>query len=124
MNTPEITPRLKKLLLMLSSTQPGEVVAAAGAIGRTLREAGRDWHDLARGLLAEAPHPQPRPRRPPPDPDEDAAWRVMWRFCRERQGVLRSREREFIDSLGEWRGRPTETQRAWLSAIYARLRRS
>jgi len=46
-----IAPRLRKLLLMLSSSAPGEVVAAAGAIGRTLKDAGADWHDLAGGLL-------------------------------------------------------------------------
>jgi hypothetical protein len=32
-----ITPRLRKLLLMLSSSQPGEVVAAANAIDRALK---------------------------------------------------------------------------------------
>src|SRR5262245_30052132 len=116
-----ITPRLKKLLLMLSSTQPGEIVAAATAIDRTLKAAGRDWHDRAGGLLAEAPQPQPRSRRPPPEPDENTNWRVMLSFCNEHGYLLRSRESEFITSLGEWRGSPTEKQLAWLCAIYARL---
>lgn len=46
----EIAPKLEKLVLMLSSDQAGEVVAAAAAIKRALRTAGADWYDLARGL--------------------------------------------------------------------------
>ena len=75
-------PRLRQLLLLLSSDQPGEVAAAAAAIGRALKA-----------------------------------------DCADRCELLRSREAEFIESLGEWRGRPTEKQMAWLHAIYARLRR-
>jgi hypothetical protein len=41
-----IGPRLAKLLPLLSSDQPGEVVATARAIGQTLKR-GMDWHDLA-----------------------------------------------------------------------------
>jgi hypothetical protein len=47
----EIVPKPKKLLRMLSFEQPGEVVSAAYAIGRMLRTAGADWHDLAAQLL-------------------------------------------------------------------------
>jgi hypothetical protein len=43
----QIAPRLKKLLLMLSSDRDGEVVNAARLIGSTLQNAGRSWHDLA-----------------------------------------------------------------------------
>ena len=50
----DIAPRLQKLLLMLSSPNSGEVVNAARAIERTLREAGADWHDLVNGLLLPA----------------------------------------------------------------------
>jgi hypothetical protein len=41
----EIAPKLKKLLRMLSSEQPGEVVSAAYAIGRMLRNRG-NWHAM------------------------------------------------------------------------------
>ena len=55
-----IGPRLAKLLPLLSSDQPGEVVATARAIGQTLRRGGMDWHDLAalvsgEGKLQAAP---------------------------------------------------------------------
>ena len=39
--------QLVKIIPLLSSNQPGEVVAAAAAIGRTLAAAGKDWHWLA-----------------------------------------------------------------------------
>ena len=42
-----IGPRLAKLLPLLASDQPGEVVATARAIDLTLRRGGMDWHDLA-----------------------------------------------------------------------------
>lgn len=49
-----IGPRLAKLLPMLGSDQPGEVMAAVQAIGRTLSGAGLDWHNLAALIAAEA----------------------------------------------------------------------
>jgi hypothetical protein len=117
-------PRLRQLLLMLSSDQPGEVAAAAAAIGRALKAAGTDWHALASGLLAEAPHPSARQWRDNDDTgDATDSWREMHEYCVEHTDLLRSREQEFIESLGEWRGRPTEKQLAWLCSIYARLRR-
>lgn len=117
-------PRLRQLLLLLSSDQPGEVAAAAAAIGRALKAAGGDWHDLANGLLTEPPPAAGRHRgsdRAREAPEED--WREMHEFCADHSELLRSREAEFIESLGEWRGRPTEKQMGWLCAIYARLRR-
>lgn len=38
---------LRKLILMLSSDNTGEVVAAAHAIDRLLKKHGKDWHWLA-----------------------------------------------------------------------------
>jgi hypothetical protein len=48
-------------------------------------------------------------------------WHVMHEFCLDRDRLLRPREREFINNLGDWRGDLTEKQRAWLVAIYQRL---
>ena len=116
-------PRLRQLLLMLSSDQPGEVAAAAAAIGRALKAAGTDWHALANGLLAEAPQPGGHRRNDDDRQDASDGWREMHEYCAQRTELLRPREQEFIESLGGWRGRPTEKQFAWLCAIYARLRR-
>ena len=51
--------RLRKLVLMFSSDQPGEVAAAAKAIDRVLKVDGRDWNWLA-AKLADNEAPQVR----------------------------------------------------------------
>jgi hypothetical protein len=43
-----------KLLPLLASDQPGEVVATAAAITRALAKAGTDWHGLAALVAGEA----------------------------------------------------------------------
>ena len=72
-----VAPKLEKLIPLLASDKPGEVVACAAAIGRALRSAGRDWHDLTAALTHPAPHPTPPPPPPPPRADwgEALAWR-------------------------------------------------
>jgi hypothetical protein len=120
--TVEITPRLRQLLLLLSSDQPGEVAAAAAAITRTLKSEGMDWHALVDGLTKE-----PRPRRSAHSAnhsDETSDWRAMREYCLERCERLRDREREFLEDLGRWRGDLTEKQHSWLLAIHGRLRRT
>ena len=114
-----IAPRLRKLVLMLSSNQDGEVVGAARAIGRALQSVGTDWHALA-GVLTEPP----QPRRPRAEDDAFADdWRELRQFCLHRGRLLSEREREFLTSLGNWRGTLTEKQHAWLASIHARVRR-
>jgi hypothetical protein len=110
----QIAPRLKKLLLMLSSERDGEIINAARLIGTTLRSAGADWHDLVAGLLTT--------RRIETDTNGD--WCAMREFCLRHSELLRSREHEFITGLGAWHGPLTEKQSAWLSAIHARVRRA
>jgi hypothetical protein len=113
----EIAPRLRCLLLMLSSDRDGEVVAAARAIGRTLQSAGSDWHDLAQALCPPAPIVRGR------DNDE-RHWRDLVAFCTARISRLSGREREFLRSITRWRGDTlTERQSAWLTAIFERVRR-
>lgn len=45
--------RLGKAFALLGSSQDGEVIAAARAIGRTLERAGMDWHALAALVSSE-----------------------------------------------------------------------
>jgi hypothetical protein len=52
--TPVLPARLAKLLPLLGSDQPGEVVAAATALQRVLAGAGMDLLDLADLVTAEA----------------------------------------------------------------------
>jgi hypothetical protein len=117
----QIAPRLKKLLLMLSSDREGEVVNAARLIGTTLRDAGSDWHDLAAGLLTPAGKRQPPP--PPPPHDDAGDWRTMRGRCLAHSYLLAPREREFLLDLERWRGSLTEKQFAWLAAIHTRVQR-
>jgi hypothetical protein len=93
-----VTPRLKQLLLMLSSDQPGEVVAAACAIKRALKNEGRDWHDLVAGLMPPPPPAEPKFRK---HTEEHTArdWRSMRDECLKRRGRLRGRELEFLTNL-------------------------
>jgi hypothetical protein len=69
--------RLRKLVLMLSSDQPGEVAAAAKAIDRVLKVEGRDWNWLAAKLADnEAPEFRPKASEEPwerhePDPPSE-----------------------------------------------------
>ena len=70
-------PKLPQLLLLLSSDQPGEVVTAAHAIGRALKTAGADWHDLAEAISRPEPapvviHVECPPARPRPRPHDSA----------------------------------------------------
>jgi hypothetical protein len=43
----QAVPKLAKMLRMLGSSEDGDVVNTVRAIGRALKGAGRDWHDLA-----------------------------------------------------------------------------
>jgi hypothetical protein len=108
---------------MLSSDQPGEVVAAACAIKRALKNEGRDWHDLVAGLMPPPPPAEPKFRK---HTEEHTArdWRSMRDECLKRRGRLRGRELEFLTNLKTWRGQLTLKQQLWLSAIYERLQRA
>jgi hypothetical protein len=107
---------------LLSSDRPGEVVAAAGALNRALQAAGLDIHRLA-DVVERSPL-VPRQTPPPGEaPHTDAQpWRYVRGWCARHAEFLSEREYEFIASLANWRGRPTEKQLNWLLAIERRIR--
>ena len=87
-----IRARLRPLVLRLASEQPGEVAAAVAAIGRVLRSAGLDWHDLADAVDPPSPaasRTSANPKTssgssatagasaPPPPGDDDGSARVL-----------------------------------------------
>jgi hypothetical protein len=119
----QISGRLKKLLLMLSSDRDGEVVNAARLIGSTLRDSGHDWHDLA-CALTESPKAKPY-QQSARDHDHyaDGDWRMMRAHCLANMHLVRSREYDFLVDLDRWNGDLTARQFHWLSSIYARVRR-
>ena len=65
--SPEVRARLRKLVPMLSSDQPGEAANALAAINRTLRAAGLDIHDLTDAVDSE-PEPVAAVSVHEPDP--------------------------------------------------------
>jgi hypothetical protein len=122
--------RLQKLLRMLSSDKEHEALAAVGRLMIVLAAADLDIHDLAdavgRGFSApQAPTNSRtnghRTRSSAPDVDDD--WHKAVEWCLAQPHRLRPREIEFLESLREWRGYPTEKQTAWLCAIVERLGR-
>ena len=112
--------RLGKLIRLLSSDKPGEVVAAASAITRALSSVGLDIH-----AFADAVERSPLvPGQVPPPPRDDSAagdWRAMRRHCADHEALMSVREREFISDIKRWRGQLTLKQHDWLVAIYQRL---
>ena len=108
-----IAPKLAKLLPLLSSDQPGEVVATAAAIGRTLAAAGATWHDLAGAFT-----PDPIPTPPPMAGTSDTLTMAerLWS-----KADLTDWERRFVASLRDQlqRGRRlSEKQAVTLKKIY------
>jgi hypothetical protein len=78
---------------------------------RAIREAanGLTWGDVIAPPLL-------------PATENDASeWRTMRDFCWQRSHLLRPREAEFVNDLIRWRGRLTEKQEVWLTAIYTRV---
>ncbi len=91
---------------MLSSDHDGEVIGAARAIGRTLQDAGADWHALADAI--SFPKVSYAKHLPPDD------WRHMARACRMRAHRLSPREFDFINNVAMEQWEPTEKQVSWL----------
>jgi hypothetical protein len=114
-----IAPKIGKLIPRLASTHDGEVVATARAIGRILRAAGSDWHDVAAAM-------EGRPLRAAAAEPPGSTWRdlVDW-LQRNDHNRLSAKERAFIDDMGDQlrSGRsPSPRQGKWLHALHGRLR--
>lgn len=102
--------RLRQCVLLLGSPEAGEVVAAAGAIGRTLATHGRTWHDLADALAS------PAVSAPPGDPTAAVLAELAGR-------VTRPSDREWIARLRRYyarHGRLSERQMQVLVDIASR----
>jgi hypothetical protein len=106
--------RIALLIPRLGSDNEGERLATVGAIQRTLRAAGCDFHDLARALGGQAP-----PKK------EAFTWGGLAAWCRDQDdGRLNERERKFVTDLAArlvLGGEPTSKQADWLRSIYAKF---
>jgi len=108
--------KLAKLLRLLSSDKPGEIVAAASAISRALKADGLDIHHLADAVERTALAP------PNPTTHNGNGWRAIRQWCADREHHLTTREALFISDLEYWRGRPTPKQMDWLLLIEKKIR--
>jgi hypothetical protein len=122
----EVDPnRIGKLVRMLASDRPGEVVAAAAALKRTLAASGRDLHDLAATVESGLRQEPPTPRAwGPPRPSGDD-WQSMCWYAHHHRHRLPAHHRELIEDLllgrGFHDGRVTQWHRQQLRAIVASL---
>jgi hypothetical protein len=111
--------KLTKLLLMLSSPNSGEVVAAAAAIGRVLEAEHKDWHDLARSIKT------PTSPRSNADVQHWSAWH--WRstaeWCAQHAEYMTEWERNFISDIIKRRYPLSEKQHTCLERIKQNISR-
>jgi hypothetical protein len=107
--------KLGKLIRLLSSDKDGEVLAAVGAIKRTLQSEGINIHSLAAVIESGAQQIHVEP-----------SWYEIACECENNFEKLREREREFVQDMVRRTvhgGEPTEKQAAWHRAIYVRVRK-
>jgi hypothetical protein len=95
--------KLAKLLRLLSSDKPGEVLAAVEAIKRTLDVVGMDLHDLADVVAGgfEKPAPEKKrvpAKRAPPAPDTEY-WESMAWFSHYHRQHLSTTDRDYVHDV-------------------------
>jgi hypothetical protein len=128
--------RLRKCVLMLSSQHDGEVLSAARSINRILGSSHLDWHWLADRIdggtepvdweakVREAYDLGRKSAQP--------AWRDVGEHFADHQAAaewlfdnhgsrLRDKDRDFLETMLDWRGRPTERQSKWLNDLCRRF---
>jgi hypothetical protein len=131
----------KVMLLMLSSTAPGEIVSARDTLVRLLREGKKDIHTFV-GLTNGLSQAEMKKLY---DAGYDAGikaeankqfngadfcgvdglpdWAAMARFCQVNDSRLSDKERKFVSDMASrtvWR-EPTENQGKWLKSIFLKL---
>jgi hypothetical protein len=129
--------RVGKLIRMLSSSNDGEVIAAARALMRTLESEGSDIHDLAArveggGKLSPAQRERiyEQTRREAQKAATANALPTFYDMAVEIEhkanGGLSEKERAFVADMVRWcaRREPSEKQGKWLHSIYRRIGRA
>jgi hypothetical protein len=134
-----IAPRLRQLVLLLSSSHPGEVANAAAAIGRTLRAAGVDGHAFAEAFEPTIPKSEMQRlydagydagMRTAEDKhhgeddfantDGSPSWHRVARYCQYHVDRLDERHHRFVHDMASrtvWGREPTEKQQKYLLSL-------
>jgi len=116
--------RIEKFLLLLGSDKPGEVVAAAAALCRTLKSEGRDPHDLVGALKGRVIYRDKviEKTKVVYPKVEKLSPREIAQLCLEQDtSYLNDRERQFLEDMSRRYGVPTPKQEAWLFALHDKL---
>jgi hypothetical protein len=107
--SPPVRKKLQKVLQLLASDRQGEVVAAAAAAQRILKQADLSWSDI----LSDKPAPYREPLI-------GTTWRTTCVELQKRQGSLRAWERGFVADLPRFQRLSTK-QRYCLKEIADRV---
>src|SRR5262245_60268946 len=96
---PSEAAKVAKLIRLLDSDQPGEVLGTVAALKRTLATAGSSLHALADAIAPPTlPFVFEQPSAPPPQMD----WHAVAKACLARAGLLNAKERAFVKAMTTW----------------------
>lgn len=109
--------QLAKLILMLSSEQDGEVVAAARAIGRWLATNKKDWHWLSQQIEKGK-----AVTKVSKDEIEINVPEACDYILENAGNSIRARDFEFVRDLKSQRYRPTDKQMSYLLDLYGKVK--
>lgn len=112
--------RLAKILSLLSSDRPGEVVAAGAAATRLIRERGVGWADIIAPAPVAAEPAWSSTRQSRASWTTPSAWRDTTRYCLCYPQMLTDWEAAFLDGLLSRRSLSAK-QIATLDAIAAKV---
>ena len=111
--------RIGALVRLIGSDQPGEVVAAAGALVRALDHVGADIHVLA-DVVERGLQQRPRPLLSDRGHGTPLGHSALAHACWRRRLELTKREHDFVANMVRC-PHPSVRQAAWLIAIATRL---
>ena len=107
-----------KLLRLLASDKPGEIVATAHAMRRVLNSAGLDLHDVANAIEDVATRRGALRPEPIPTPAGNDNPLEMIRCCYRHADLLSTKELKFVRSMSNWCREPTIHQMRKLRPLY------
>jgi hypothetical protein len=113
---PQTADRLAKICGLLGSAHDGERASAALKADALVRAAGLTWADVINVPPPAADAPRIRAWR-----STSTDWQKMAAFCHQRRHQLSSWDRDFVRSMLNWQGEPSEKQQDCLASIFARL---